>query len=298
MITLDQAARGHIAMLVFSVSIGGSFSLGSLAANEIHPITLTTLRFIGSAAIMGGAAAAAGLLKWEHASAPWRYVLTGALMGSYFVLMFEGLKTASAVSTSAVFTLTPIMSGVFGWIILRQVTTRRMALALSVGAAGALWVIFRADLTALLTFSVGRGEMIFFVGCIAHALYIPLVRLLNRGESPIVFVFGMCTAGSLVLAVVGWNAIVSTAWSELPPIVWITLAYLTVIATSLSFLAVNYASLRLPSAKVMAYTYLTPTWVILWEGALGHGFPRLAILAGILATIGALLLLLRNEHDN
>jgi len=45
----------------------------------------------------------------------------------------------------------------------------------------------------------------------------------------------------------------------------------------------------------MAYTYLTPSWVILWEAALGNGFPVPAVLAGVLATVLALALLLRDE---
>ena len=50
-----------------------------------------------------------------------------------------------------------------------------------------------------------------------------------------------------------------------------------------------------PSAKVMAYTYLTPTWVIGWQLALGATSPRPLILVGIGLTIAALLLLLRDD---
>ncbi len=294
-IPLGQAARGHLAMLGFSLGIAGSFSLGSLAANAIDPVAITAARFAGTAPLMGLIAAVGPGIGKRDAAAPWRYAVTGALMAAYFVLMFEGLKTASAVSTSAVFTLTPVMSGIFGWVLLRQITTPRMALALSVGAAGALWVIFRADLDALLAFRVGRGEAVFFVGCIFHALYTPLVRKLNRGEAPAVFVFGMSLSGAVLLTVFGWQEIAATDWRSLPPIVWLTLGYLTVISTTLTFLAVNYAAMRLPAAKVMAYTYLTPAWVILWEGALGHGLPRTAVLAGVAATVVALLILLRRE---
>jgi drug/metabolite transporter (DMT)-like permease len=48
----------------------------------------------------------------------------GGLFAVYFVTMFEGLKTAPPVSASAVFTLTPIMSALFGWVLLRQGVTR------------------------------------------------------------------------------------------------------------------------------------------------------------------------------
>ena len=216
-------------------------------------------------------------------------------MGAYFVLMFEGLKTAPAVSTSAVFTLTPALSAIFGYLLLSQRINGWVILALSIGGAGAVWVIFRADLGALLAFEIGRGEAIFFFGCIAHAIYTPLVRKLNRGQSPVVFTFGTIAGALVVLLVYGARDLWVTDYSALPPMVWVTLAYLAVFASALSFFLVQYSTLHLPSAKVMAYTYLTPSWVILWEAALGNGFPALAVLAGVFATILALTLLLRDE---
>ncbi|MFZ1725418.1 MAG: DMT family transporter, partial [Albidovulum sp.] len=212
-----------------------------------------------------------------------------------FVLMFEALKTAAPVSTAAVFTLTPLMAAGFGWLLLRQITSGRMALALGIGAVGALWVIFRADWQAFLRFAVGRGEVIFFVGCAAHALYTPLVRKLNRGESPLVFSFGMMVAGFVVLVGWSWRDILATDWAALPGIVWITLGYTSVFASAVTFVLLQYATLHLPAAKVMAYTYLTPSWVILWEMALGHGAPGGLIVVGVVLTALALVLLLKEE---
>ena len=287
--------RGHLAMLCFSGLIAGSFALGSMAAPHIAPTALNAVRFVLASVLVG--AVAWGTVGMSRASfaAPWRYLLMGASMGIYFVLMFEGLKTAPPVSASAVFTLTPILSGLFGYLLLRQITTRRMAVALAIGAAGALWVIFRADLGALLAFEVGRGEAIYFVGCIAHAFYTPLVRKLNRGEPAVVFSFGAMSGAALLIALAGWGDIAATDWTALPGIVWITIAYTAVFATAVTFVLLQYASLRLPSAKVMAYTYLTPTWVICWQAALGHGLPRGVVMLGVGLTIVALLLLLKDE---
>ncbi|GAB4388429.1 DMT family transporter [Albidovulum sp.] len=292
---MSQALRGHLAMLVFSALVAGSFALGAAIAREISPIAFTALRFWLAAVVIGIAASATGGGAGEAWRAPWRYLVLGSVFASYFVLMFEGLKTAPPVSAAAVFTLTPIVTAVSGWLILRQVTTARIALALAVGAAGALWVIFRADLGALLAFEVGRGEAIYFLGCVAHAVYVPLVRRLNRGESAIRFTFGTLVAGAVVLTLVGAGAIRQTDWLALRPLVWITLAYTTLFATAASFVLTQYAALRLPSAKVMAYTYLTPSWVILWEIALGHGAPPGLVSVGVGLTVVALVLLLREE---
>lgn len=292
---MTEAARGHLAMLLFSALVAGSFSLGGLVANEIAPAAITAVRFALAAAIMGAVVWATGKAERRALAAPWRYLFLGALFATYFVLMFEGLKTAPPVSAAAVFTLTPLMAAGLGWLILRQVTTPRMALALAIGAAGALWVIFRADWQAFLAFRVGEGEIIYFWGCIAHAAYTPLLRRLNRGESPAVFTLGVLVAGAVALFLWGWPEIRATDWAALPAVVWVAILYLAVFASAATFVLLQYATLRLPSAKVMAYTYLTPSWVLVWELALGKGAPRPLVLAGLGLTVVALLLLLKDE---
>lgn len=291
-----EARRGHLAMLAFSALVAGSFSLGRLAAPLIAPEAMTAARFVLSALVVGALALASCKAPGRAAlAAPWRYAVLGGLMGAYFILMFEGLKVAGAVSMSAVFTLTPVMAAGFGWVLLRQVTTPRMALALALGAAGALWVIFRADLGALLAFSIGPGERLFFLGCAAHALYTPMVRRLNRGEPAVIFATGTMLGGAVVAGIWGWRDVAATDWAALPALVWVCLVYVALAATGATFVLVQYASLRLPSAKVMAYTYLVPAWVILWELALGHGAPRALVLPGIGLTVLALLILLKED---
>ena len=284
--------RGHLAMLLFSALVAGSFALGGRAANLIDPAALNAMRFLLAAVIIGALVSLGPKIKRRDISAPWRYLVLGGLFAIYFVTMFEGLKTAAPVSASAVFTLTPVLSAGFGWILLRQVTTPRMAMALVLAAGGAIWVIFRGDVSAILAFEIGKGEMVFFIGVVAHAAYTPLIRLLNRGESPLVFTFGMMVAGFILLSLYGAKPLMQTDFTTLPPIVWITLAYVTVFASATTFFLLQYAALHLKAAKVMAYTYLVPVWVILWEVALGGSLPPLTVFLGIAAVIMALLMLL------
>ena len=293
---VTPALKGHLSMLCFSALVAGSFSLGALAANEIEPAALNAMRFLIASAVIGVAVLVTGGLPRSALRAPWRYAVLGGLFSVYFVLMFEGLKTAAPVSAAAVFTLTPLMAGFFGWLLLRQITTPRMALALAIAGVGALWVIFRADWQAFVAFEVGRGEMVYFIGCACHALYTPMVRKLNRGEPALVFTFGMLVAGAVLLTIYGWGDIMDTQWAALPNIVWITLIYVALFASAATFVLLQFATMRLPSAKVMAYTYLTPSWVVGWEIALGRGVPTGLIWIGVSLTIVALALLLRDEE--
>lgn len=290
-----EALAGHAAMLLFSLLVAGSFSFGVRSANLIDPGAITAARFAIAAGVIGGAALAMpGGIPRFALHAPWRYLLLGGIFAAYFVLMFEGLKTADVLSAAAVFTLTPVMTAGFAWLLLRQKLTSRIAVALLLGGIGALWVIFRGNLQQFMSLHFGRGEAIYLLGCAFHALYTPLVRRLNRGESPVVFSFGALLGGLLLLLFWEWPAIRATDWLHLPPIVWATVLYTSIFATGISFVLVQFATLRLPSAKVMAYTYLTPAWVITLEAALGQGLPGLAILPGLIATVVALALLLRD----
>lgn len=293
-----EALRGHAAMLLFSALVAGSFSLGVRAANLIDPAAITVARFVIAAGVLAGIALAIPGRGRPRAliEAPWRYLLLGGAFAGYFVLMFEGLKTAPAVAASAVFTLTPIMAAGFGWLLLNQRMTGHLALALALGGAGALWVIFRGDPAALMRLEIGRGEAIYFIGCALHALYAALVRRLSRNEGPLISSLGTLVAGGILTAVWGWDALVSTDWGQLPAIVWITIFYVAVFASAFTTLLVQYAAMRLPAAKVMAYTYLTPLWVIGLEAALGQGMPGAVMLPGILATVGALALLLKTDE--
>ena len=293
---MTPQAQGHLAMLAFSALVAGSFSLGGLVANDIAPLALNAVRFVIAAAVVGAVALLSTGIPRRTFDAPWRYVLLGGLFVIYFVLMFEGLKTSPPVSSAAVFTLVPAMSGVVAWYLLGQRSSARMMLALAIGGAGALWVIFRADIAALLAFDIGRGEAVFFFGCVAHAVYTPLVRRLNRGESAVVFSFGVLVAGALWLLVLGARDIAATHWSALRPLVWITILYVAVFASAITFVLVQFATLRLPSAKVMAYTYLVPSWVIGWEAALGNPLPPAMVGLGIALTVLALAMLLRDDE--
>ncbi|ARU02003.1 DMT family transporter [Yoonia vestfoldensis] len=292
---MTPAQAGHLAMLCFATLVAGSFALGSLAANDIAPIALNAVRFWIAALILGVALLATGAVTRGAMAALWRYPLLAAFLTSYFVAMFEGLKTAAPVSAAAVFTLTPLMAGLFGWLLLGQRFTPRILLALLIGGSGALWVIFRADLSALLRFEIGRGEVIYLGGCLAHAVYTPLVRRLNRGEPALVFSFGVLLAGALLLTAFGWSDLRATDWTALPGMVWITILYTAIFASAATFTLLQFATMRLPSSKVMAYTYLVPSWVIIWGVALGAMMPPGIVMAGLGITIVALVLLLRED---
>ena len=282
-----------MALLFFSFFVAGTYSLGHVAAPFIDATALMALQFLISALLMGLIVSVRYSVRQRQIQNTWRYLLLGAVFAVYFVTLFEALNLTDAVSTGAMFTLTPFLTVGFAYVLLHQTTPPLVILSLSIAAVGAVWVVFRGDWASLIAFDVGKGEQIFFIGVVAHALYVPLARLLDRGEPVLVFTFCVLAGGSIPLLIISFPELISTDWLAIPRIVWITLAYMVVFATLITFVLLQYGNQRLPGAKVMAYTYLVPTWVIAWEVMLGHGIIESELLLGIAMTVIVMILLLR-----
>ncbi|MFC0279196.1 DMT family transporter [Falsigemmobacter intermedius] len=293
---LTAPLKGHLAMLGFSALVAGSFTLGARVANLVDPAALTLLRFVLALVVTSLVLVVMRTDVRGALQGGWRWLLPGAIYAGYFVLMFEGLKTATPLSSAAVFTLSPILSAGFGWWLLRQGMTRRMAFALAIGAFGALWVIFRGEIAAALRLEIGRGEVIYFIGCLLHAALPALMRRISRGEPPMLATTMMLTGGLVVLTPWALPKVLATDWAALPGIVWATLGYTAICTTAMTAALMQYASQRLPGAKVMAYTYLVPGWVIAWELAFGAQTPPGLVAGGVGITVLALLLLLKDER--
>ena len=287
-------------MALFALLIAGSFSIGDRAAPYVAPVPFNAVRFLIAVFIMGVAAYAmtgrtlAPLMSISRETVIHCAIL-GGLMAVYFVTMFISLRLSDPVSTSAVFTLVPLMSAAFGLAFLAQRTKIAALGGLLLAGAGAVWVIFRGDAAALLAFQVGRGEVIYFFGCLAHAAYAPLVAKFNRSAPVIVFTFWTLTATMTWLLIFSAPTILTVDWLSMPSIVWLAIAYLAIFTTAGTFFLLQFAVLRLPSGKAFAYSYLTPAFVISLEAIFAGEIASASVIIGAFVIVVGLVMLMRTS---
>jgi drug/metabolite transporter (DMT)-like permease len=292
-----SVASGHMAMLLFSLLVSGSFVLGSIIANLISPDLVTFLRFLIAfiaIAILILYQSKFCFLKYLSIG---RSLILGALISIYFITMFEGLKTASSTSMAVVFTLTPLLAGFFDLIFSNRVMSKKVWITVVVAAIGALWIIFDGNIQNFINFKVGYGEKLFFIGCICHALYAALIPKFNNGEPAIIQTFGTLISGIIILGLFSNKEIIYYSWIDFPVIVLLTILYLAIFATAASFFLIQYSAVRLSSIKVMAYTYAVPIWVVLLQIIFLQELPNTITFVGAFVILVSLLILLFNDED-
>ncbi len=289
---MSSRALAHAAMLLFVALVSTSFTVGVRISPALDPVALTFVRFFFAAFVFAGICVVGKVtIRWPRLQDLIRYAWLAFLLVLYFTTMFEALRLASAFSVGVVFTFAPLFTAIVSRVFLGQRLSVAQWSALVVAGLGSLWVVSGANWQQLLQLNFGPGEQIFLIGTAAYASYAPSVRYLHQGESLLSLTFWTTILGAVMLGVYGYSALSSAAWTTLGAPVWLGIAHLVVACTVITFYLIQYASLHLPSAKVMAYVYLTPVCVALYEALLGNGWPEMPVWFGVLLIVIAMLTL-------
>jgi len=289
-----QATGGlgtHFVLLLNVALVSTSFPVGAAITHALDPAALNCVRFALATAVFAVLVTLRGEWRRPAPKDLLRYLLLAASLVGFFVAMFEALRLTSAINTSALFTLVPLFSAAIALALAGQRTPLRQLAFMVLAAFGALWVVFKGSLANALALSLGQGDLIFLAGALSFAFFSPLTRRLDVGENLLSQTFWTLLVGTAMLALIGSASLMKMEWQAVPAVAWSGIVYLAIFTTAVTFYLVKFASLRLPSAKVMSYNYLTPSFVVLMEAIRTGGMPEPMILVGAAITALAMLFL-------
>ena len=286
----DHWLRIHLLMLTCATLVSTSFIVGEHIAVHLDPAALTLSRFVIAVFILLPVIAVRHGLRIGLRSFL-RYALISGSLVVFFWCMFLALRMTTALNTSVLFTLVPGLSALYAAVLIKERLGTDRLIALLLGLAGAVWVIFRGELHLLLTLSWNRGDAVFFAGCLAMGLYTPLIRRLHRGEPMELMTFWVLVSGCLWLLPIGALALFRVDWLSVPPSTWGWIVYLACFTTVITFYLTQYAVAHIGPTRTMSYSYLYPGLVLIIDLLLGRGWPAPRVLPGIIVILGAMVVL-------
>lgn len=279
--------RVHLLMGVCAFLVSTSFIVGKAITAGLDPAVLTLVRFLLASIFLFPYVYLVHGLHFSFGLAL-RSGLISLTLVAFFYSMFLSLRYTSALNTSVIFTLVPSFSGIYAMILVRERLGRAKVFALCCGMVGAIWVIFQGDLSRFLAMQWNRGDIIFLAGCVAMGLYTPLIRLLSRNEPMVVMTFWILITGSVWLLLLSGHRLGEVEWRAVAGDVWLGICYLALFTTVITFFLTQYGISYLGPTRVMSYSYLYPSLVLLLDFFLGRGLPEAQVIPGALVVLAAM----------
>jgi len=259
----------HALMLITMVLVAGSFPVAGLITNALAPELMMFVRFLLAALLFAPFVFLKNGWHFPTLDRFRAYSLISIPLVVFFWCMFESLRYTSVINTGALYTVVPAITAVFAYIINNDHTNRRRKVGLLIGTVGALWIVFRGDLQALIGLQLNYGDFIFLIGCLFMGIYNPLIKRFYRGEPMEVMTFWVILIGALWLFILSFNRLDQIIWQNLETKVYAGLLYLSVFTTLGSFFVLQYSTVKLGATKIAAYGFLTPVFVIILSIVIG-----------------------------
>jgi len=256
-----QIKRAHLGMLFWALLVGLSFPVVGLMSEGLPPLLLTSIRF--AIAIL-----AIGPLVWRQREG-WPslpgvvlYVFMGICLSVFFGVMFWVAHRVTALSMATLYVCVPLMAYGLGRGLGVESRAGQLLGILMLGALGALGLVWAEAGGEFAELQFGLGELAYFGGCLASALYPVLSKWgLHKGwlsKQASTRTFWSLLSGSFLIGFFGlvWEAPLALTTMTLSDI--FLLLYLGVFSSGMTFWLQHGATAVLTPGAVMAYSYLVP----------------------------------------
>ncbi|MBM7074398.1 DMT family transporter [Shewanella sp. 202IG2-18] len=286
-----NSAKAHCFMIAATILIASSFPVSALVTHEIHPISLTLMRFV--IAVICLAPFVLGKMSYRRmlATAFPKGIAISIFYSGYFILMFMALAHTSVVNTGTIHTLTPLITAIFSMVVFKTQIKKVELIAYLFGVVGTVWVVFKGSWLELVSLELNRGDILFIGAALSMSTYMIIMKLVYGKEAVVVMTFCTLVGGVLIMsgALVLLN--IPLNWQLLPTNEIKDMVYLAICATLLTSYLIQKAHTALTPAKVTAYIYLNPVFVLFISSLYHFQLPNFKILPGIIFSIFATIVL-------
>ena len=281
----------RLASFTAIVMWGVSFVATKAALHEISPVTLIFTRFALGLVVLFLILT----LRRVPLIPPRSTWLMLAAMGFVGIFLHQMLQAHALTLTTAVRTgwligLTPIWSALLAAVFLRESFGPRKLFGLFLGAAGAVVVITRGEISSrVLALPATRGDLLILMSTVTWAIYTVLGRTtlqrLGSGRATTATMFaGWVMMIPFFIRGAGWQEYQHLSWAALNAII-----FLGVGCSGLGYLFWYAALERLDTSQVAAFLYIEPMITLLAAVALlGESVAPTTIVGGIMVLLGVL----------
>lgn len=181
--------------------------------------------------------------------------LTGVATNQLF--FFNGLSLTTPVNASIIMCTNPILVAILYFIGKKKFPSIPTAIGIILGSIGALGIILlRAPFEASAEYL--KGDLFILINSLSYGLYLVTAPRLMKKYKPITVVTWVFACGLLFILPIGYSDASAIPWGTLTPLHWMSLAFIIIAVTFLTYLLNIYALSKVSPTVTSAYIYLQP----------------------------------------
>ena len=247
--------------LIFAIAVwGGSFIATKIAVAEISPVSVVWLRFLIGAIILGWMA----WRRHELAIPSWKVGINFAWLGFLGITLHQwlqssGLVTSEAGTTAWIVSTTPIFMAFLGWVFFKEKLTPPIILGILIATLGVVLVVSKGSFNAIIAGGFGQpGDFLILLSAPNWAIFSILCQPVLQRFSALkvtfyTLLFGWVLTSIQFIAGVHW-----TEYAKLSPAGWLSILFLGIFCSAISYIFYNDGLQILPASQVGAFLYFEP----------------------------------------
>ncbi len=286
--TATPRYRIYLMLLLVMLLWAGNALIARAVRTDIAPFTLAFLRWTGATLLLLPFSVRGIVAEWPVVRRHWPMLLLLGIfgVGSFNALLYSGLHTSSATNALLIQAAIPALVLGCNFLFFRTRALPAQIIGVVVAALGAMLIIFRADLRALTTLSLGGGDALILLGVLCWSIYTTLLR-----RRPPITATTFLTL-SFMIGVLTMAPLAASEWAEHPvrwtPTVTAGIAYIAIFPSIIAYFLYNHAVAKIGAVQAGQVISLQPLFgaflaaLLLGEALHGYHFAGMAlILLGI-----------------
>lgn len=248
----------HLALFMVSLIYGATFTIAKQVMPEyVKPFAFILLR-VSVAAVCIFIFHSIFVKRSITERKDFLQLAISALFGVAFnmLLFFKGLSITTPINGSVLMMNTPIFVVVFAALYLKEKISIQKILGIVVAASGAILLMGGTRLN--FSNETVWGDVMVTANAIIYAFYLVYAKSLMQKYHPLTVTMWSFVFGWFVVLPFGAGEFIEINFSSFTPQIWLSVVFITVGSTFLTYVLNAYALRKASSSLVGTYIYLQP----------------------------------------
>ncbi|MCO4293418.1 DMT family transporter [Solitalea sp. MAHUQ-68] len=273
---MKKTVQVHAALFLVALIYGATFTIAKeIMPTYIAPYGLIVIRVWGASLlfILMGWFSNLPAVKIERKDYKGMFLSALTGVGANMLLFFQGLSLTTPIKAAVEMVCTPLFVALLAfWVLKEKVTSVKIG-GLILGLSGAVLMILWPNFS--LKGGTVFGDVCVIINAIIYAYYLIIAKPLILKYQAVSVVKWTFIIGAFLVFPFGIGDLLKVDWAHIPFSIWLSIAFVVVCTTFLTYLLNGWALKYVNSSVVGAYIYLQP--VLASIIAIGLGKDELTI---------------------